>query len=94
MELHVTDMHTAGEPVRIVTGGYPALLGSTILDKRRKAREHFDHLPRALMLEPRGHAGMYGVIPVQPSTPAAAAGALFMHNEGYSTMCGHATVAP
>jgi proline racemase len=93
MELHVTDMHTAGEPVRIVTGGYPALPGATILDKRREARERFDHLRRALMLEPRGHAGMYGVIPVQPSTPDAAIGALFMHNEGYSTMCGHATIA-
>ncbi|HEX2554634.1 MAG TPA: proline racemase family protein [Microvirga sp.] len=93
MELHVTDMHTAGEPVRIVTGGYPPLRGAGILDKRRDARERFDHLRRALMLEPRGHAGMYGVIPVEPSTPEAAIGALFMHNEGYSTMCGHATIA-
>jgi trans-L-3-hydroxyproline dehydratase len=93
MDLHVTDMHTAGEPVRIVTGGYPALPGATILDKRREARERLDHLRRALMLEPRGHAGMYGVIPVRPSHPDAAAAALFMHNEGYSTMCGHATIA-
>src|SRR4051794_41053924 len=93
MELHVTDMHTAGEPVRIVTGGYPTLAGATILDKRREARERHDHLRRALMLEPRGHAGMYGVIPVAPSTPDAVLGALFMHNEGYSTMCGHATIA-
>ena len=93
MDLHVTDMHTAGEPVRIVTGGYPDLQGATILDKRREARERFDHLRRALMLEPRGHAGMYGAIPVRPSYPGAAAGALFMHNEGYSTMCGHATIA-
>ena len=93
MELHVTDMHTAGEPVRIVTGGYPELTGATILDKRREARERHDHLRRALMLEPRGHAGMYGVIPVKASNPEAVAGALFMHNEGYSTMCGHATIA-
>jgi proline racemase len=93
MELHVTDMHTAGEPVRIVTGGYPALQGATILDKRREARQQHDHLRRALMLEPRGHAGMYGVIPVRPSRPDALIGALFMHNEGYSTMCGHATIA-
>jgi trans-L-3-hydroxyproline dehydratase len=93
MELHVTDMHTAGEPVRIVTGGYPELKGATILDKRREARAHYDHLRRALMLEPRGHAGMYGVIPVQPSAPDAVIGALFTHHEGYSTMCGHATIA-
>jgi len=86
-------MHTAGEPVRIVTGGYPELLGATILEKRREARELYDHLRRALMLEPRGHAGMYGVIPVKPSTPDTVIGALFTHNEGYSTMCGHATIA-
>ena len=48
MELHVVDMHTAGEPVRIVTGGYPELLGATILEKRREARELYDHLRRRL----------------------------------------------
>ena len=93
MELRVTDMHTAGEAVWIVTGGYPELKGATILDKRREARERYDHLRRALMLEPCGHAGMYGVIPVKPSAPEAVIGALFTHNEGYSTMCGHATIA-
>jgi trans-L-3-hydroxyproline dehydratase len=93
IELSYTDMHTAGEPVRIVTGGYPALTGATILDKRRQAREQYDHLRRAMMFEPRGHEGMYGVIPVKPSVPGAVLGVLFTHHEGYSTMCGHATVA-
>lgn len=92
-ELHYVDMHTAGEPVRIVTGGYPRLQGETILAKRRDARENHDALRRAMMLEPRGHAGMYGVIPVEPSIPDAVLGVLFTHHEGYSTMCGHATVA-
>ena len=87
------DYHTCGEPVRIVTGGYPALDGASILDKRRQARERHDHLRRAMMLEPRGHDGMYGVIPVDASHPEAAFGVLFTHNEGYSTMCGHATIA-
>lgn len=93
MRLSYLDYHTCGEPVRIVTGGYPALDGATILDKRRQAREQHDHLRRAMMLEPRGHAGMYGVIPVAASHPEAAFGVLFTHNEGYSTMCGHATIA-
>ena len=93
IELHYVDMHTAGEPVRIVTGGYPALAGDTILAKRRDARESHDRFRRAMMLEPRGHAGMYGVIPVPPSIPDAVLGVLFTHNEGYSTMCGHATIA-
>jgi proline racemase len=87
------DLHTAGEPVRIVTGGYPALAGGTILDKRREALERHDHLRRAMMWEPRGHAGMYGVIPVASSLPGAAFAVLFTHHEGYSTMCGHATIA-
>jgi proline racemase len=87
------DMHTAGEPVRIITGGYPELSGRTILDKRRDARARFDHIRTTLMLEPRGHAGMYGVIPTAPSGPDADLAVLFTHNEGYSTMCGHATIA-
>jgi proline racemase len=87
------DMHTAGEPVRIVTEGYPALPGATILEKRRHAQAKLDHIRRRLMLEPRGHADMYGVIPVAPSHPEADLAVLFTHNSGYSTMCGHATIA-
>jgi len=93
VELKVVDMHTAGEPVRIVVAGYPELVGATILDKRRAAQTQHDALRRALMLEPRGHADMYGVIPVAPTRPEAVFGALFTHHEGYSTMCGHATIA-
>ena len=91
--IRFVDMHTAAEPVRIVEGGYPELQGTTILEKRRDALTRFDHLRRMLMLEPRGHAGMYGVIPVAPSDPRADLAVLFTHQEGYSTMCGHATIA-
>lgn len=91
--LRVVDMHTAGEPVRIVEQGYPELAGATILARRRDARDRFDHLRRMTMLEPRGHAGMYGVIPTAPSLPGADLAVLFTHQEGYSTMCGHATIA-
>lgn len=89
----VTDMHAAGEPVRIFTGGMPDLAGGTILEKRRDARANHDHVRRRLMLEPRGHADMYGVWPTGPTIPDAALAVLFTHNEGYSTMCGHATIA-
>lgn len=89
----VLDMHTGGEPVRVIHGGYPPVLGETILAKRRYAREHLDHLRRMLMFEPRGHADMYGALLVQPTLPGADLAVLFMHNEGYSTMCGHATIA-
>ena len=77
------DMHTAGEPVRIVTDGYPELPGATILEKRRHAKAKLDHIRRRLMLEPRGHQDMYGVIPVKPSRPEADLAVLFMHNFGF-----------
>jgi len=91
--MRTCEMHTGGEPVRIVTAGYPDIPGATILDKRRYAREHLDHLRRFLMHEPRGHNDMYGVILVEPDHPDADLAVLFCHNEGYSTMCGHATIA-
>ena len=86
-------MHTGGEPVRIVTAGFPPIEGATILAKRRYAAEHLDDLRRLLMHEPRGHADMYGVLPVAPDLPDADLAVLFIHNEGFSTMCGHATIA-
>jgi trans-L-3-hydroxyproline dehydratase len=91
--IETTEMHTGGEPVRIVTAGYPPIAGATILAKRRYVRENLDHLRRLLMFEPRGHFDMYGVIPVAPDLPDADLAVLFMHNEGYSTMCGHAVIA-
>jgi proline racemase len=91
--LSTVEMHTGGEPTRIVVDGWPRLAGRTLLDKRREARERFDHLRRGLMLEPRGHDGMYGALLVEPDHPEADLAVLFMHNEGYSTMCGHATIA-
>jgi trans-L-3-hydroxyproline dehydratase len=87
------DAHTAGEPLRIIIGGYPDLHGDTILEKRRYATEHLDHWRRILMAEPRGHNDMYGAIVTPPTTPDAQLGVLFMHNEGYSPMCGHGIIA-
>ncbi|HEX2891322.1 proline racemase family protein [Vineibacter terrae] len=91
--LRTIDMHTGGEPTRIILEGWPPLEAPTLLGKRREAREKHDHLRRALMHEPRGHAEMYGALLVPPDHPEADLAVLFMHNEGYSTMCGHATIA-
>ncbi|RWP04018.1 proline racemase family protein, partial [Mesorhizobium sp.] len=93
MTLTVVDMHTGGEPLRIVTGGYPSVPKGTILEKRAYVRDHLDHLRKILMFEPRGHYDMYGALLVEPDLPGADLAVLFMHNEGYSTMCGHAIVA-
>jgi trans-L-3-hydroxyproline dehydratase len=92
--LHITtiDAHTAGEPLRVITGGFPDLPGDTILEKRRHAREHLDRLRTTLMWEPRGHADMYGCIVTEPVTPDGTLGVLFLHNEGFSTMCGHGII--
>ncbi|MER9740260.1 proline racemase family protein [Mesorhizobium sp. M0187] len=93
MTLTVVDMHTGGEPLRIVTGGYPDIPKGTILEKRAYVRDHLDHLRKLLIFEPRGHYDMYGALLVEPDLPGAELAVLFMHNEGYSTMCGHAIIA-
>jgi len=85
------DMHTGGEPLRVITGGLPTLEGNSVLEKRRYFREHLDHLRTGLMWEPRGHADMYGAV-ITPSRQADF-DVFFLHNEGYSTMCGHAIIA-
>jgi trans-L-3-hydroxyproline dehydratase len=84
-------MHTGGEPLRIFTGGLPLLPGKTVLEKRAHFRQHFDHLRTGTMWEPRGHADMYGAVLTQSAD--ADFDVFFLHNEGYSTMCGHAIIA-
>jgi trans-L-3-hydroxyproline dehydratase len=84
-------MHTGGEPLRVIIDGLPPMEGRNVLEKRRYFREHYDHLRTGLMLEPRGHADMYGA--VITSSEDADFDVFFLHNEGYSTMCGHAIIA-
>ena len=84
-------MHTGGEPLRVIVAGLPPIEGRTVLEKRRFFREHYDHLRTGLMWEPRGHADMYGA--VITSSKDADFDVFFLHNEGYSTMCGHAIIA-
>jgi len=94
VKISTTDMHTGGEPLRIITSGYPEIKGKTILEKRRYIRENLDKYRTMLIHEPRGHYDQYGAIlvPVEDDSDADI-GVIFMHNEGYSTMCGHATIA-
>jgi proline racemase len=91
--IRTIDAHAAGEPLRLIIDGFPSIEGATMLEKREWVREHHDRLRRALMLEPRGHADMYGALLTEPERPESDAGVLFMHNEGYSTMCGHGVIA-
>lgn len=93
MHVEVVDYHTGGEPFRIVTGGVPSLRGATVLERRRFACEELDRYRRLLVFEPRGHADMYGCHVVPPNDDGADLGVVFFHNDGYSTACGHGTIA-
>ena len=91
--IRTTDYHTAGEPFRIVTDGVPSLEGENILARRRFALERLDEVRRLLVNEPRGHADMYGCFVTEPNDEDADLGVVFFHNAGYSTACGHGTIA-
>jgi proline racemase len=95
MEVATTDYHTAGEPFRIVTAGAPDIPGATVRERRAFAQgsEEVDAVRRLLCHEPRGHADMYGCFPVLPDDDGADLGVLFWHKDGYSTACGHGTIA-
>jgi proline racemase len=90
--INVIDSHTAGEPTRIVTAGLPALRGATIAEKWQYARQNLNSWRKLLMLEPRGHADMFGAILTAPCDPRADYGLLFCDTGGWLTMCGHGTI--
>lgn len=92
-EIKTIDLHTCGEPLRVITSGIDMLPGDTILEKRRFFRNNLDDIRTGLMWEPRGHADMYGAVITDPVSEDADFGTFFLHNEGYSTMCGHAVIA-
>src|SRR5262245_17663156 len=93
LRLRTIDAHAGGEPLRLIVDGFPSPRGNTMLEKREWVKRNADHVRRALMLEPRWPADMYGAGLTEPVSPGSHAGVLFMHNEGYSTMCGHGIVA-
>src|SRR5687768_10868869 len=90
-----TDYHTAGEPFRIVADPPVALPGATVADRRVHALNSPDaqELRELLCFEPRGHADMYGGFLVPPDNDGAHLGVLFWHKDGFSTACGHGTIA-
>lgn len=93
LSVKTIDLHTGGEPLRVLYDGLPVIQGKTILEKRRYFRENLDFIRKGTMFEPRGHADMYGALITEPITENADFGTFFLHNEGYSTMCGHAIIA-
>lgn len=91
--INCIDAHTAGEPLRIITSGFPSIPGKTMLKKRKYVENNFDDLRKLVILEPRGHNDMYGCIITPPATSDGDFGVLFIHNDGLSTMCGHGIIA-
>lgn len=92
-QISTIEMHTGGEPLRVIVDGLPEIKGNTILEKIQFFRSNYDYLRTGLMWEPRGHADMYGAVLTEPLSPGSDFGVFFLHNEGYSTMCGHAVIA-
>ena len=93
LRIRTIDMHTGGEPLRVILDGFPTPEGKNVLEYRQYVKQHYDYLRLALMHEPRGHADMYGCLLLPPNDDEGDFGILFLHNEGYSTMCGHAIIA-
>ena len=93
LTIQTMDMHAGGEPLRIIRSGFPDIPNLPVLERRRWVAENADHVRRALMHEPRGHRDMYGAILLPPNNDHTDMTVLFMHNEGYSTMCGHGIIA-
>lgn len=93
LQLETIDLHTGGEPLRVYTKGLPSIPGNTILEKRKYFKNNLDYIRTGTMFEPRGHADMYGAIVTEPLNEGSDFGTFFLHNEGYSTMCGHAIIA-
>jgi proline racemase len=91
--LEYLDFHVAGEPFRLITRGFPEIIGSTMAEKRHYATAHLDNLRKIALLEPRGHDDMYGGFLTPPVNEESDLGIVFIHGTGMSTMCGHGAIA-
>lgn len=94
--VRTVDYHTAGEPFRIVADLPFSIEGDSVIQRRSSAQRpgsDADLLRRLLVNEPRGHADMYGGFIVPPNDDGAHFGVLFWHKDGFSTACGHGTMA-
>jgi proline racemase len=93
LKVETIDAHAAGQPLRLILSGLPPLRGKNLLERWHYAQNHFDHIRRALIFEPRGHMDMYGCILTPPQRSDSHFGALFVHRGGFSPMCGHGVIA-
>lgn len=91
-DIHYIDSHTAGEPTRVVTAGFPELGGGSLRERLQRLRTQHDRWRRATVLEPRGSDAVVGALLLEAQDPDACAGVIFFNNVGYLGMCGHGTI--
>jgi len=90
--IRVIDSHTGGEPTRTVISGGPDLGSDTLMIRRERFRDEFDHLRSAITNEPRGSDSIVGALLCEPVDKSCVAGVIFFNNVGYLGMCGHGTI--
>ncbi|HEX7019512.1 MAG TPA: proline racemase family protein [Gemmatimonadaceae bacterium] len=90
--MRVVDSHTEGEPTRVIVDGWPMPLGATMAERRDDLRRRYDHLRRAAICEPRGHAAIVGALLTPPVSEHSVCGIIFFNNETYLGMCGHGLI--
>ncbi|HSH35014.1 proline racemase [Schnuerera sp.] len=91
-KIYAVDTHTVGEPTRIVVEGFPEIEGKTMVEKKEFLQKNMDDLRTSLILEPRGHEGMFGAVITSPVNEKADIGIIFMDSGGYLNMCGHGSI--
>lgn len=89
---HTVDSHTAGEPTRVVTDGFPELEGDTLHELEADLLANHADLAKFLVGEPRGHAPWHAVLPLAPMHPEADLSILILTALGSLPMCGHALI--
>ena len=90
--MRVIDSHTEGEPTRVIVEGGPNLGDGSVAKRLQRFRTKFDHVRRAVILEPRGSDAIVGALLCEPSRDDCVSGVIFFNNTGYLGMCGHGTI--
>lgn len=90
--LHIIDSHTGGEPTRVIVSGGPELPPASMAGKLDYFRQHYDHVRRAVINEPRGSEIIVGALLCKPVDASCATGVIFFNNVGYLGMCVHGAI--
>ncbi|XP_070575950.1 trans-L-3-hydroxyproline dehydratase-like [Ptychodera flava] len=94
LKITTVEMHVGGDPLRIVTSGFPNIKGDTLFNKMNYLKDHLAYIRNTLILEPRGHHDMHGAVIVQPDSSDADIATLIFNSSGDNvTMCGHSAIA-